>query len=297
MGKKKVIIYSLTRRGFFSEIINLLIAKTYADINNYDFRVNSFFWNCRIQKGLRDYFIKTYNEDNSVFTAYLTRGSVVKFNLKDPKSYLHNVMHLLNKIYSIYNQKVIYANEIFGTDLTKESQYKIKYVENFRSFFYLNNKVEQIVQRNKEQFDLPKEYIGVHVRRGDKITTKEMGKIEMETYVDSILQKSGELKCKNIYVATDDVNVISFLSTSHELTSLSLYWNKNISQDGFVEYDFNRKSKVDKFIETTNLLTDIIILKESIFFIGTYSSNLSRVIPLFLGFDKCSSLDKEWYLG
>ena len=34
----------------------------------------------------------------------------------------------------------------------------------------------------------------------------------------------------------------------------------------------------------------------STFFIGTYTSNVSRIVPLYVGFEKSLSLDDEWKL-
>ena len=60
------LIYSLGRRGFFSEINNMILAKIYAKDNNYEFSVNSLYWNCRLKKGLRDYFKLSLNENNNI---------------------------------------------------------------------------------------------------------------------------------------------------------------------------------------------------------------------------------------
>ena len=42
--KKKRIVYSLTGRGLFSELSNLALALVYADYNQEELTVNSFFF-------------------------------------------------------------------------------------------------------------------------------------------------------------------------------------------------------------------------------------------------------------
>jgi len=44
------------------------------------------------------------------------------------------------------------------------------------------------------------------------------------------------------------------------------------------------------------MLLDMDILIHSSFFIGTYTSNVSRIVPLYVGFEKSLSLDDEWKL-
>ena len=53
-------------RGFFSEINNMIIAKIFAEEHHWDFEVNSFYWNCRYKKGLRDYFYIELQEYNNI---------------------------------------------------------------------------------------------------------------------------------------------------------------------------------------------------------------------------------------
>ena len=47
---------------------------------------------------------------------------------------------------------------------------------------------------------------------------------------------------------------------------------------------------------STYMLLDMDILIHSSFFIGTYTSNVSRIVPLYVGFEKSLSLDDEWKL-
>lgn len=71
---QKKLIYNLGRRGFFSEINNMILAKIFAQKNNYEFEVNSFYWNCRYKEGLRDYFELHFPENNNILSAQQTRS-------------------------------------------------------------------------------------------------------------------------------------------------------------------------------------------------------------------------------
>ena len=111
---------------------------------------------------------------------------------------------------------------------------------------------------------MPDDFIGVHIRRGDKITTGEMDNISLKRYVSKI----EEYDIDDVYIATDDISTINSIREALD-NKYKIYHNPCLKTNGF----------------------------DSKNFIGTYSSNLSRVVPCIIGFDKCISLDDEWSIG
>ena len=69
------------------------------------------------------------------------------------------------------------------------------------------------------------------------------------------------------------------------------FYNSEIKTIRAKQYD-----KKSRYIDTLNMLLDMDILIHSSFFIGTYTSNVSRIVPLYVGFEKSLSLDDEWKL-
>ena len=49
-------VYSLTTRGLFSELSNLVMAFYYANQKGLNFIINSRYWNGKIKKGWEEYF-------------------------------------------------------------------------------------------------------------------------------------------------------------------------------------------------------------------------------------------------
>ena len=162
----------------------------------------------------------------------------------------------------------------------------------FKQMYRLNNNTMNHLKQRIGDLRLPDNYIGVHIRRGDKITSKEMQKIHLDKYVNTIINYKGI--STNIYIATDDTSIINDIKGKLCTHGFNLFYNSKNNSQGFNEADFNHSSKQARQEETLNVLLDMEVLIHSAFFIGTYTSNLSRVVPFFLGLDKCISLDNDW---
>lgn len=302
---KKFIVYNLTKRGLFSEILNLALAKSYADFMGMTIIINTRNWNARIQKGWNDYFLPTLPCINSFWTSqvYVT-GRKKRIGLRDwyhsPfRVVLHYILCVANQLYQKIDNSFLLNDEIYermrSNDFVcrmSKSDIFIQYKKIIAELFIFNNDIKSRICSLKSQIGLPEKYIGVHIRRGDKISTHEMDNIDIEQYIYEIMNK-GSIS-KNVYVATDDHSIISIIHEKLHPLGFTIYHNIYVSQEGFNEKKYNKKSKIDKFNDTLYTLLDIDILRGATFFIGTYSSNLSRIIPCFIDKKYCKSLDIDW---
>jgi hypothetical protein len=119
-----------------------------------------------------------------------------------------------------------------------------------------------------------------------------MQEIHLDKYINTILRYKDV--SKNVYIATDDVRTIQDIKEILVDQGIRIYYNNQNNNQGFNESDFNHADKRTRYQETINVLLDMEVLIHSNFFIGTYTSNLSRVVPFFLGLDHCVSLDNDW---
>ena len=303
--KTQKIIYSLTSRGLFSEIFNLLLAIVYAKLNNKKILINTYQWNARINKGWEDYFEPTikcvnniFTSQNKIYTNKIWIGNIY-YNSKD---YLHfYFFYWINRIYTFINTNVELSDKVF-TKVRSERYFLEENNEDLvnsmssalKDIFKLNKNSMFFINDQKKKIALPDDYIGVHIRRGDKIVRKEMNEIDLDRYISEIAKHKG--CCRNVYIATDDCSILDYVKQELNNININVFYNSNIKQHGFVEGVFNTKKIEEKYFDTLNTLLDVDILSKSCFFIGTYSSNLSRIIPLMLGFDKCKSLDDNWHV-
>ena len=102
----------------------------------------------------------------------------------------------------------------------------------------------------------------------------------------------GKVFVRFVVSATGDVK--DELKSILVAEGFNVYCNTAVTQTGFDESLFNTKDKKSRYIDTLNMLLDMDILIHSSFFIGTYTSNVSRIVPLYVGFGKSLSLDDEW---
>ena len=300
----KKIIYSLTHRGLYSELVNLALAKVYADKYNYRLLVNSRNWNSKIDNGLSDWFIPYFEETHSILTyqekIYNNEKPWIGKIYYNPSAFWgYWRERLYNKIYKIFNPTALLSKESFqrmhsGDFLSQYSEGELlNAVSNsFKKFYNYNVLTQNNISEKKQYINIPDNYISIHIRRGDKIVTGEMEDINLNIYVDAIRKYS--YISNNIYIATDDVTVISYISKKLNDIDINIYYNKDNKLKGFDEKTYNLKSDSVRRDEVMNMLFDMDMMINSSFFIGTFSSNVGCVVAMYLGLDKCHSIDVSW---
>lgn len=300
----KKIIYSLTHRGLYSELVNLALAKVYADKYNYRLLVNSRNWNSKIDNGLSDWFIPYFEETHSILTyqekIYNNEKPWIGKIYYNPSAFWgYWRERLYNKIFKFFNPTALLSKESFqrmhsGDFLSQYSEGELlNAVSNsFKKFYKYNALTQNSISEKKQYINIPDNYISVHIRRGDKIVTGEMENISLNIYVDAIRKYS--YISNNIYIATDDVTVISYISKKLSDIDIKIYYNKENKLKGFDEKTYNLKSDSVRRDEVLNMLFDMDMMINSSFFIGTFSSNVGCVVAMYLGLDKCHSIDVSW---
>ena len=300
----KKIIYSLTHRGLYSELVNLALAKVYADKYNYRLLVNSRNWNSKIDNGLSDWFIPYFEETHSILTyqekIYNNEKPWIGKIYYNPSAFWgYWRERLYNKIFKFFNPTALLSKESFqrmhsGDFLSQYSEGELlNAVSNsFKKFYNYNALTQNNISEKKQYINIPDNYISIHIRRGDKIVTGEMEDINLNIYVDAIRKYS--YISNNIYIATDDVTVISYISKKLSDIDIKIYYNKENKLKGFDEKTYNLKSDSVRRDEVLNMLFDMDMMINSSFFIGTFSSNVGCVVAMYLGLDKCHSIDVSW---
>lgn len=293
---KNKLIYNLGRRGFFSEINNMVLAKIYAERHNLEFMVNSYYWNCRYKEGMRDYFDNEIQEQNNFLSAQISRNKpILKFNF-DLHSVFYNISYVKNFVYQLLNKEVLLGADIYEeirSNDFRESIDSALFMYELYNVIRLKASIYKEFENIFNQLGIDEPFCGVHIRRGDKITTGEMDNIPLNKYALEVTKTS----LKSIYIATDDVASVYYFKEKMASHGIRIYYNPTLKGTGFSEGSFNHAGKKIRYDETLTLLFDIFVLSKASKFIGTYSSNLSRVIPCLLGLDNCKSLDDNWFIG
>jgi len=301
---RSTIIYSLSTRGLYSELFNLCLAVVYAQKKRLALRLNTCLWNSRVDRGWDDYFEPTVDQCNNAMAAqdrvYTNEKPWIGKIYYDPKAFCSFYFRFfLNRLYQWAHPTHLLTKDVFGEmrsepflrDTLGDDAFGLM-AASFRRMYVLNRETSSQIEQRKRQLQLPDVYLGVHIRRGDKIATHEMHDIHLDQYVQAILQHKAV--SHNVYIATDDVSVVDYVRQKTGGQGINIFYNSQNKGQGFDESTFNHASKEVRKEETLNVLLDMDVLVHSTFFIGTYTSNLSRVVPFFLGLDRCVSLDSSW---
>lgn len=304
--KKTKVLYSLTTRGLYSELFNLCLASVFCEKMGYKLCINSFYWNAKIEKGWNDYFesiFKCYNNFFSAQDKIYTKEKpwIGKIYYKPKEFFSFYFSKIANGIYLLFHPHTLLTKDVFERMRSDEfinsalgDNAFVMMAESFKKMYLLNSITKQELIGRKLLIDLPDDYIGLHIRRGDKIASQEMNDIHLDRYVDEAI-KHRDIS-RNVFVATDDVSVVDYLIPRFKDYGMKVFYNNLNKSHGHNETTFNQSSKQLRYEETINVLLEMDILVHSLYFIGTYTSNLSRVVPFFLGLDRCISLDNDWHI-
>lgn len=152
--------------------------------------------------------------------------------------------------------------------------------------------------------------LGLHVRRGDKITTGEASFKHVDVYlkaaVEYLEKESTEMNVddiKSIYVASDDPSVL------YEVRNHYMNFFPNISEESVIFSKHNNpemkrvtRSKYQGYLSLVELIADIEKLSDSEVFVGTFSSNIGRLVTVLREFsnkkrESSISVDVNWFPG
>jgi len=256
--------FYLTSRGFFSEINNLIFAIYFCEVNNKKIVIDTssfvYEWNKNEQCILNCNYklVKDAHSD--------LKEKAIK-NLE--KSYIW--MSIRSKKFKAL------LNDVSVIEKLREIQDKL-YVLN-PSYFNFENEM------------ISKEYVGLHIRRNDKVygKYKEANKVDLSEYLSMIPKCFRDLP---LFIVTDDDSVLKELKSSYPSKKVYSYFDKEdirIDEKNFAKAD---KTYIRKHI--INFLRDVDLLINSKCFIGSYSSNVGRFIALKRNFVNTYSVDCEW---
>mmetsp|Transcript_9364 Transcript_9364/g.28210 ORF Transcript_9364/g.28210 Transcript_9364/m.28210 type:complete len:370 (+) Transcript_9364:216-1325(+) len=153
--------------------------------------------------------------------------------------------------------------------------------------------IRQSVQAIMQHMNLENvSYVGVHIRRGDKVT--EIEPIPVHRYAEAIRTLAPDVH--TVFAASDDFLVVQDLA---EL--LPEYHVLSISRGNFghLQRMRNRASFEENYKATSKLIVEVELLSKANFFVGTFSSNVGQLVHLLRPYkpESSISLDHSWAPG
>lgn len=281
--------------GFFSEYNNMLICMLYCLLNNKQFILQSENANFSSGEGWGEFFEPFCDEYRSDFVKkYNYRTRPYYFSIRD--KLLFNLRKRL-----LYRQHYMFD---FFDDIRKLSCseiYEIKELGLKGDLLYCASELHKMVWRYNtvtqkrinsmiDALNLPKHYIGLHIRQGDKIT--EMKLFSPEDYMKVVISNSN---CKNVFVLTDDYRVIEKLRTLYSNYS---FWTLCLSKEhGYNYEELMQLSSDERIAANVRLWASMDILEKADIFVGTYSANPGMNMGFRMSHERIFCLDFDvWQL-
>ncbi|UJR22733.1 hypothetical protein I4U23_025767 [Adineta vaga] len=269
---------SWNRAGFCSELNQILLAFAYSIFTKRYFLIDSHLWN---YGNLTDYFnLSSMNYHHFSNHTLLTDDNHINNRISHLKT--TRIGTQLHKLW-------IAARPVQSLRLKRKvGHYLWRSISNETKKFFQTCQIKKLSN-----------YIGIHIRRGDKVGI-EARAIPLEKYIESIhrlFQK--DQKLRSIFVASDDhtiVNQLRQLNSKWHFLNIHQNFNRTRKQTGHSQFDFNLLSKKEKLFETRLLMCELQMLIDSKYVICGMSSNVCRLIQT-LRYQHPStviSLDGRW---
>ena len=281
----EVCIYLGIGTGFFSEFNNLILAILYCLVNKIKFKL--YLVNAKgfpNNKGFEDFFMPFCKE--LIYDADTEFNNIFNF----PKNEVEVLLPIMKYKYGIsYFTTDIFYNMRYND--FRNSHFIIKELgidgDIYNAFgiiakniFRFNNETKKEIYKLINNLNLPKKYIGFHIRAGDKITEAEL--IKPEKYIES-LKKHSDIK--DIFISTDDYFVVEKLKNQYG-SKYNIYTLTNKKELGYNQYDFEMSNKKEKYNHLIEFFASIEILLNSELCFGSYTSNPSIFFGAVLGKEK-----------
>jgi len=283
--------------GFFSEYNNMILAMVYCLENKLKFTLYSKDANFRIKDGWSDYFQLFCDEKKNPLHSIFNVRAERRFK----SQILNSIFFLLAKSFSqtIPNQLLTFElwNKVRTLPANKIYSFKeINLNGNLREICYelvkmtwnYNSPTDIQIKELIQSLSLPEEYVGFHIRGGDKFIEAPL--LEVNLYME---KASSLTTIKKAFVLTDDYTVIELLKQNYPDWEFFTLCKEN--ERGYFHQNLKKESidsKKEKFIK---LFASMDILANSQIFIGTFSSNPGIYLGMRMEKEKIYSLDiPEW---
>ncbi len=279
------VIYFLGNIGFgATTIVGIL---HFIHLKDKKIIINDMYWTgkCEINKGIKCYF-----SDKSLLSKSINN----KKKLDDKTLITYNPYNVWIEDEKIYNQMqkintigyIMYKDNHVPTNKWKDQLKKFNKV--FNKFWILNDNILEYIKKTCKEIKLPKKYIGIHVRMGDKIGNYDkdyrrsvreanfplLSKIEKR--IKNILKKDKNIK--TIFVATDDYKAVKMIKKIFKSIDINILTFATEKRNGYNQKNFNKKDFNNTYDDTLNFLLDLDVLMNSTYYFGTLTSNVSKLV-------------------
>ncbi len=302
-GHGRRLVFQLTNRGFGSELNNMLLGLLYGLWTGQTFQLSSRTWNARYQSGWTDWFEPFCTECPAKL---LETGSV----WDDLRRHLDGDFRSRCR----WRVRQVLVRALYpGTSLTYQRWPEFRSPRFAAQRFFIPSLgidgdifaalqvLARMLWRLRPQVKsrihaqvraaLPEAYVGVHIRRGDKLSSREAERVEVRSYLARMDSLGTGLD--TVFVASDDHNAVAEFRLAAPHWRVVSFCQPTLR--GHRQASFNSQRPEQRQLATEHILRDLEALIRAEYFIGTFSSNLGRLLCLLRGQRQCTSMDCAWY--
>jgi hypothetical protein len=275
---KKLVYRIGNRAGFYSEYNNMIYTMLYCIRKEIQFELYSQNSNFSI-KGWNDFFVPFCNENKQKWHQKFNHSWI----LPKPKTF-RNVIVTLYYTFLCYINNVDYlTSDLFYVSRNQriDESFLINNLSNRINFlqycnllvqmtYKFNHKTKQEVEQYLKAFNF-NEYVGFHIRRGDKSIEKAYNKLE-----DYIKKAEGLTKIRKAFVSTDDYLVVQELIEKFQ--NWEFYSIVDDRERGYNYIHYYELGEIEKRNHLIGLFASIEMLVNANLFIGTFSSNIGSFV-------------------
>lgn len=164
-----------------------------------------------------------------------------------------------------------------------------------KKLFNLTPPMESRIQVILKQHNFPTFDLGVHIRSGDKVSSKEMESIPIDTYVKEI---KANPTTKNVFVMTDDAALVDALKMKVPPSITIHSMSQTPCKTAHDQTIFNRLPDDIKLDAYILFLAELYVMQRIPRIVCTFSSNIGRYLYLTTTVEGASfkSLDMKDYV-
>lgn len=291
---KRTLVFHLgADGGFFSEFNNMLLAMLYCFKHEIRFVLYSRHANFRIHSGWTDFFLpfcdETLHDSYRTLNARCPRQRT-PLHLQLTIAHFKKSQNIDFLTYELWNhfRSPTFARETFffpnttPLDLLSAAQRLIQMIWRY------NPETSAAVAKLTESIDLPKDYLGLHIRSGDKhIETPLLA-------TPQYIKKAQSLtSLRHFFLSTDNYAIVEEARRLYPHLTFETLCTPG--ESGYIHQDFLKLPAPIRHSHLLNLFASIERLASSQHFIGTFSSNPGMYLGMRMNHHQVhSALGDPW---
>ena len=298
-NRPKLVYHLGVEAGFFSEYNNMILSIIYCLDNDLRFSIYSKDANFKIKNGWTDFFQSFCNEETGVIHSII--------NKRPNKRYKRSIFTKIDRTIIAAGRSLL-QNTLLMSDIWQQARsLPLNREYNFPSLGIYGNlrdvcrqligltwiyskETQNKIDVLKSSLTLPANYIGFHIRGGDKFI--EASQQEEKKYIDKAMLLTD---CRTAFVLTDDYSVIERLRQNYPNWTFQTLCGTE--ERGYYHQQFKEQKSTDKEMKMNNLFASVDIISNAQLFIGTFSSNPGMYLGMKMEISKTFSVDiPEWVI-